>query len=321
MPDPPVPSSRMPHPSSRQKRDSPMIAPTPPVSPSSLYPPTPGTLGDAAPRELEPGYGAHYRLRGVLHSEWTKLRSVRSTTWSLVVTAVLVIGIGILATATEAARWSHETVLRRLTFDPTSLSLTGLLLGQLAIGVLGILVMTAEYGSGTIRATFAAIPNRLLVLVAKTAVYAVVALVVSEALAFAAFAIGQLILTGSTPHAVLGQPGVLRAVAGGGLYLAVLGLLALGIATIVRHTAGAISAFVGVLFILPLIVQALPTSISNAVARYLPAVIGVRMMTVHVGFRGNDAPTFGPWVGLAILVGYAVVVLAVGAWLLVRRDA
>lgn len=316
-----MPSPRMTGPRSRQKRDRLMIAPTPPASPSTLGPPATDTVGDVAPRVPNSGAGAHYHLSGVLHSEWTKVRSVRSTTWSLVVTALLVIGIGILATATEAARWSHETVLKRLTFDPTSLSLTGLLLGQLAIGVLGILVMTAEYGSGTIRATFAAVPNRLLVLVAKTTVYAVVALVVSEALAFAAFIIGQVILTGSTPHAALGQPGVLRAVAGGGLYLAVLGLLALGIATIVRHTAGAISAFVGVLFILPLVVQALPTSISNAVARYLPAVIGVRMMSVHVGFRSTDAPTFGPWVGMAILVGYTVVVLAVGAWLLVRRDA
>ncbi|MDA8356332.1 MAG: ABC transporter permease [Actinomycetota bacterium] len=279
---------------------------------SSGSDPTPSAHGE------RPG---HYRLSGVLKSEWTKLRSVRSTTWSLVVTAILVIGIGILATATEADRWSHETLLQHLTFDPTSLSLTGLLLGQLAIGVLGILVMTAEYGSGTIRATLAAVPNRLLVLLAKTAVYAVVALVVSEVLAFAAFFIGQAILAGSAPHAVLSQAGVLRAVAGGGLYLAVLGLLALGIATIVRHTAGAISTFVGVLFILPLVVEALPSSISDAVAKYLPAVIGVRMMTVHVGLRAAQAPTFGPWVGFAILCGYAVVVLVLGGWLLVRRDA
>jgi len=297
-----------------------MTTPTALGSPATLMSSLPTRTDATSSIAFGAARAGHYRLSGVLRSEWTKVRSVRSTTWSLVVTAILVIGIGILATATEADRWSHETLIKRLTFDPTSLSLTGLLLGQLAIGVLGILVMTAEYGSGTIRATFAAVPNRLLVLVAKTAVYAAVALVVSEGLAFAAFFIGQAILTGSTPHAALGQAGVLRAVAGGGLYLAVLGLLALGIATIVRHTAGAISAFVGILFILPLVVQALPSSISNAVAKYLPAVIGVRMMTVHVGFRGTGAPTFGPWAGLAILVGYTIAILVVGAWLLVRRD-
>jgi len=281
----------------------------------------PSAIPSAVPSAAPPPAGAgHYRFSGVLRSEWTKLRTVRSTTWSLAVTVLLTLGIGILATATEAARWSHATLVDRLTFDPTSLSLTGLLLGQLAIGVLGILVMTAEYGTGTIRATLAAIPNRLLVLAAKTLVFAVVATVVGEALSFAAFFIGQAILTGSTPHALLGQPGVLRAVAGGGLYLGVLGLLALGLATIVRHTAGAISTFVGVLFILPLVVQALPSSIAHAVSKYLPAVIGVRMMTVDVGFR-SSGPTFSPWVGLAILFGYAVLALAAGAWVLVRRDA
>lgn len=281
------------------------------------------TASAAAPTtgSLEPPVRSHFHYSGALGAEWTKLRSVRSTTWSLLATVALTIGIGILATATEANRWAHASALERLTFDPTSLSLTGMLFGQLAIGVLGALVMTAEYGTGTIRATLAAVPNRPMVLAAKTAVFAVVAAVVAEVVSFAAFFIGQAILNGSAPHATLGMPGVLRAVVGGGLYLAVLGLLALGLATIVRHTAGAISTFVGILFILPLIVQALPSSISHAVSRYLPAVIGVRMMTVNLGFRGGDGPTFSPWVGLAVLGGYAVAALAVGCWLLVRRDA
>jgi hypothetical protein len=113
---------------------------------------------------------------------------------------------------------------------------------------------------------------------------------------------------------------VVRAVVGAGLYLAVLGLLALGIATVIRHTAGAISAFVGVVLVLPLIVQALPASISDALARYLPANIGLVMFSTH-GVPDRIASAFSPWTGFGILVLYAAVFLAVGGWMLVRRDA
>jgi ABC-2 type transport system permease protein len=267
-----------------------------------------------------PGGRGHYGPAAVLRSEWTKLRSVRSTTWSLAATVLLTVGIGILATGTEASRWAHASLRDRLTFDPTSLSLTGLIFGQLAIGVLGILVISAEYGTGSIRSTFAAVPNRPLVLAAKAIVFTAVSTVIGVAVSFIAFFVGQAILTGTTPHAAIGDPGVLRAVVGGGLYLAVLGLLALGLATMIRHTAGSISAFVGVLFILPLIVEALPSSIRDAVGKYLPANIGATMTTVHPGFR-SDIPTFSPWVGFAILCGYAALALALGCWLLVRRDA
>jgi ABC-type transport system involved in multi-copper enzyme maturation permease subunit len=261
-----------------------------------------------------------YRASGALRSEWTKLRSVRSTTWSLAALVVLSIGIGILATATEASRWANASALDRLTYDPTALSLTGLLFGQLAIGVLGILVVSAEYGTGTIRATLAAIPNRPMVLAAKAAVFTTVSVVVGLATSFAAFFIGQALLTGSAPHTTLAAPGVARAVIGGGLYLAVLGLLALGLATIIRHTAGAISAFVGILFVLPLITQALPSSLRDSIGKYLPAEIGGTLTTVVPGFR-SGASAFSPWVGFAILCGYAVVALGVGAWLLQHRDA
>jgi uncharacterized membrane protein len=109
-------------------------------------------------------------------------------------------------------------------------------------------------------------------------------------------------------------------VVGAGLYLAVLGLLALGLATIIRHTAGAISAFVGAVLVLPLIVQALPTSISNAVARYLPANIGLVLFSTN-GAPDRVGPAFSPWTGFALLVLYTVVTLGIGCWVLVRRDA
>jgi ABC-type transport system involved in multi-copper enzyme maturation permease subunit len=261
-----------------------------------------------------------YTVAGALRSEWTKLRTVRSTTWSLVATAVLTLAICALATGTEASRWAHAGIGERMAFDPTSLSLAGFLFGQLAIGVLGVLVVSAEYNTGTIRATFAAIPNRWLVLAAKVAVFTVVAFVVGEILAFVSFFMGQAILSGSTPHAVLSQPQVLRAVIGGGLFLTVLGLFALGLGAIIRHTAGAITAFVGIFFVVPLIVETLPSSIKDAVGKYLPDNIGATMTTVKQGFR-TDVPTFSPWASFGLLCAYAAVALIIGGVLLARRDA
>jgi ABC-2 type transport system permease protein len=280
-------------------------------------------------------------LRRAMAAEWTKLWSVRSTMWTLVATVVAVLGLCAISTGTVGPSDIID--------DPTRRSLIGIFLGQLIFGVLGVLVMSAEYGTGTIRATLSAVPRRPVVLTAKILVFGAVAVVVSEILTFSAFAVGQAILSakhavGSSafaaqhaqqlgvkiPHniqavlssgsASLGQPGVLRAVVGGGLYLAVLGLLALGLATIIRHTAGAISTFAGVVLVLPLIVQALPTSISNAVARYLPANIGVVMFSTH-GAPDRVGPAFSPWTGFALLALYTVVTLGLGCWVLVRRDA
>ena len=282
----------------------------------------PSGAGLAAPRTAAPGSvvpAGHYRVAGVLRAEFTKLRTLRSTTWSLLVTTVLTIGIGVLATSLAVSHWSQRSPIDRATFDPISRSLSGLLFAQLAIGVLGVLVMSGEYGTGTIRATLAAVPNRPLVLAAKTVVFGAVALVVSEVLSFCAFLIGQGIMSGTTPTASLGQSVALRAVIGGGLYLTVLGLFALGLATILRHTAGAISVFVGVLLILPLILQALPESIIQAVGKYLPANIGVSIMSTS-GSR-LEVHTFTPWVGLAILCGYAAAALLLGGWVMLRRDA
>lgn len=297
-------------------------------------------LGASTPPAIEQPPG-RVGLRRAMAAEWTKLWSVRSTLWTLIATGLAVVGLCALSTGTVSPS--------EIIDDPTRRSLIGVFLGQLIFGVLGVLVMSAEYGTGTIRATLSAVPRRPVVLTAKVLVFGVVAVVVSEILAFTAFALGQAILSAkhavgtsaavaqrahqlgvkvphnvqallSTGSASLGQPGVLRAVIDGGLYLAVLGLLALGLATIIRHTAGAISTFVGVVLVLPLIVQALPTSISDAVARYLPANIGLVLFSTD-GAPGRIGPEFSPWVGFALLVLYAAVTLGLGCWVLVSRDA
>jgi ABC-type transport system involved in multi-copper enzyme maturation permease subunit len=236
--------------------------------------------------------------------------------WTLGVTVLLGIGLSVLATAETRAHWSTMSFGDRITFDATRTSLIGIFFGQFTIGILGVLVMSAEYGSGTIRATLSAAPRRPLVLIAKASVFGAVALVVSEIVAFIAYFVGQALLTAPAVHTTLSSPGALRAVAGSGLYLCVLGLFALGLATIIRHTAGAISAFIGILLVLPIIVSALPSSISNSVEKFLPAHIGQSLVSLTTGPR-----SFAPWPGFLLLCGYAAGSLIIGSLLLVRRDA
>jgi hypothetical protein len=147
-------------------------------------------------------------------AEWVKIRSVRSTIWTLTAMTVLTLGVAVIAGATIPGQWYTFSASQRATFGPTSISLKGLLFGQLVIGVLGVMVMSAEYGTGTIRATLAAIPNRPLIVATKAAVFAMIAAVVGQVLSFVAFFVAQALLSSPAPHASLGQPGVLRAVVG-----------------------------------------------------------------------------------------------------------
>jgi hypothetical protein len=266
-----------------------------------------------------PIVGRHLRVSSTLKSEWIKLRTVRSTMWSLVTMAVITVGLAVIAGLTISGRWNSMSPGERLSFDPTSVTLTGLVFGQLVIGVLGVLAMSAEYGTGTIRATLAAVPHRPMVLATKSAIFAAVALVVGEALSFIAFLVGQAVLRSPAPHASLSQPGVLRAVVGGGLVIPVLGLFALGLATIIRHTAGAISAFVGTLLVLPLLVQALPSSIGHPIAKFLPLQISEIMTSVKHSVGQSQA--LSPWMGFGVLCAYAIGALVIGGVLMARRDA
>lgn len=258
-----------------------------------------------------------YRFTGLVRSEWTKLWSVRSTTWTLLATAVVTLALSVLGTSQASSSWSTAAAATRRIFDPTSQSLQGVIYSQLVIGVLGVLVVSSEYATGTIRVTLAAAPSRTKVLAAKVVVFVVVAAVVGEALSFAGFFLGQGLLHAPAPHASIGQPEVLRAVAGSGLILAVLGVFALGLATIIRHTAGAITAYVIALLVLPLAIGALPMPTQNAVDEFLPAHIGFTMTSTQTV---TDHPAFPPWGGLALLACYAAAALAVGLLSLRRRD-
>jgi len=266
-------------------------------------------------RAAEPS--AAVQGRRILAGEWTKLRSVRSTTITLAVNALVCIGLGVLICYGVASRWSERSPAERAQFDPSSLSLSGLFLGQLIIGTLGVLIISAEYSTGTIRATLGAIPQRRAVLVGKAAVFAAVILVVSLVTCFAAFLLGQVVLDGKGIGTSLSQPGVLRVVLGGALYLTVVGLLGLGLGTLLRSTAAGISAVVGLLFVLPILANFLPSDIRVHVAKFLPSEAGAAIWTLHP----RAAESLSPWVGFGLLCAYALAALVAGSVVLARRDA
>src|SRR6185437_13383392 len=203
-----------------------------PVTTTSPVTPTRGPADPAA--------GRHAGFAGLLRAEWTKIRSVRSTVWTLVIFVVVCIGFtALIAWLTESNWFGPRAAARnlRVLADPVGFILgTGIGLGQLAIAVLGVLIITSEYSTGVIRASLLAVPRRLPVLAAKAVVFAVLLLVVTEIVAFCSFFVGSAILHAHVP-VVLGDPGVTRAVIGAGLYLTVLGLLALAIGTMITHTA------------------------------------------------------------------------------------
>jgi ABC-2 type transport system permease protein len=249
----------------------------------------------------------------VLRSEWTKLRSVRSTYWTGLIAVLAVIGVCVIVCIKWADDIRHLPVDK---LDPTLASLNGIFLAQVAFGTLGVLVISSEYGTGMIRATFGAVPQRRAVLAAKAFVFTAVTLVVGEVLSFAAFGIGQAILSGAHAGASLSQPQVLRAVVGGGLYLAAIGLLGFGVGALVRHTAGALSALFGVLFALTALADLLPTSWRNDVMPYLPANAGTQIFSVA---RTHDS--LAPWMGLGVLCLYAAAAIITATVLVTRRDA
>jgi ABC-2 type transport system permease protein len=255
---------------------------------------------------------------GVIKSEWIKLRSLRSTWFSLAAMVLIVDGIGTLFSALHAHRMESGGGPKiQLNFDATQVSLRGVFLAQLAIGVLGVLVITGEYGTGMIRSSLAAVPRRRPVLVAKAVVFAIVTFVVSLPTTFLGFELGQLAQRSTHSQADLSTPGAVRAIVGGAVYLTLIGLLAVGIGFIVRNTAGALATLFGVVLVLPLLTNALPDPYSTDVAKFLPLNIGARV----VATTDYDPTLFGPWAGIGLLALYALVTLGIGAYVLSRRDA
>jgi ABC-2 type transport system permease protein len=244
--------------------------------------------------------------------EWIKLSTVRSTGWLLGLLVVGVLGVGILLMALSTP--DSIGAENMATFDPTLGSLSGLMVAELVMSVLGVLVITGEYSSGMIRATLAAVPDRPLLLAAKAAVLGAVTVAAGEALAFIAFFAGQAVAHEGLPTASLGDPGVLRAVLFGGVYPVYIALTALGIGALIRNTAGAIAAGIGWFFLLPRLVYLIPHH--QGVLKFLPNEIMGTLASAQP--QPGELPT---WAGLLMLCLYAAAALAIGGLVMSRRDA
>ncbi len=275
--------------------------------------PNPAAAPAARPAYLRPQKVTQAR---VLRSEWTKLRTQPSALWALLSAVILITAFGILYSLLREARPPHGTAAIR-TFDPAAVSLSGVQLAQIAVGVLGVLLITSEYATGLIRTTLAAVPRRLPVLWGKAALLAAAIVAVSLPAAFAAFLAGQSILGRQHLAVPLSQPGVARAVIGSALFLAVAGLLGLGLGTLLRSTAGGIAALFGLLLAVQIIAGFLPGSWSQDVGKYLPATAGLAVTAV----RPDPATSLSPWTGFGVFCLYAAVLLSLAAVRMRRGDA
>ncbi len=276
---------------------------------------------------------------GAARSEFTKIRSVRSTYWTLLALVLASVGIGALFSwgqTQRLLRFERGTTLRggkipaglaqhvasEIHSQAASISLFGLIFGQLIIIVLGALAITSEYSTGMIRTSLTAMPRRGTVFAAKAVVFSMVALVIGLVTSFLAFFAGQAILSTQHVDVTPGQPNVLRTVIGGGLFLAVCGLLSFGIGAMLRHTAGAIAAGIGLMFVLWILSQFLPGPPSGwfgqeDIDKWIPFNAGSTIWES----QANGLHPFSPWIGFAVFCAYTAVAIVGGVIVFLRRDA
>ena len=257
---------------------------------------------------------------GLLSAEWTKIRSVRSTLWSLLAFMIVAIGFSALIIIVISNTWNspgnHPNHVRLLE-DPTAVLFgAGFGLGQLAICVLGVIVMSSEYSTGAIRASLLAVPRRLPMLAAKALVFGLLDFVVSAITVFAVFFITTAILR-SHISITLSTTGVTRACIGGILYLTVLGLFSLAIGGLIRHTAGAIATVIALVLVVPPLISLIPGTIANHVHGYLPTIAGT--LVAQTSQQSGDV--LSPWQGFGVFCIWTVVLLGACGYLLIHRDA
>jgi ABC-2 type transport system permease protein len=274
---------------------------------TATVPAAPARTRAVPPASRRPG------LPGALRSELTKILSVRSTYWTLLTQVVASLGWAVLFCAGTVSHPAGRV-------NPAFASLMGqVALGELVIVVLGALVITSEYSTGMIRTSLAVLPRRGVLYAGKATVFAAVTFTVSLVTSFVDFFVGQAILASKHLNTTLAQPGVLRAVLLSAAIVTVFGLLAYGTGAIIRHTPGAITSMIGVIFLIPLLAQALPTPWYHDIVRWLPG--GQALSPIASSASWAPPYLFPAWGEFAVFCGYAVVLLAIGAWSFIRRDA
>jgi ABC-type transport system involved in multi-copper enzyme maturation permease subunit len=279
--------------------------------------------------------GIGVNLMRVMRSEWVKFRSLRSSYWTLAIAAALLIGFAAFITSIIAnaeieaevdlllSQAQNLAMTDILVAFLVNMSLGGLWLAQLAIGVLGVLMVTGEYSTGMVRASFAAVPGRTSVIIAKAVVAGLVVLVTMTVAAFAAFFLAQVVLAGRDLEISLSGDGVVRALFGVGLYTALLAIAAGALGWLLRSAAAAISVLVGILILLPIALALVPVDWVADIVEYLPGNAGQAIVTLDLGI-GREGPFgtgLGPWEGLAVFVAWTLVALIGAAYVVRRRDA
>ncbi|MFD5462302.1 ABC transporter permease subunit [Kitasatospora sp. NPDC127059] len=249
----------------------------------------------------------------ILRSEWTKIRSVRSTVWTLALAFVVTVGIGALLSLLTNNNFTEFRRHQETPFDATGTAFSGIMLGELAIIVFGVLAIGNEYSSGMIRVTLAAVPQRGTLLAGKALVLGGLAFLVSLVTAFVTFFVGQALLG---PHSTtLSEPNVLRAVLGAALYLTMLCLFSAGVTAMLHNQTLALGVLVPFFFLLSPILSAVPKV--KTLAHYFPDYAGSRMLLVY---EQNGQP-YGPWAGFTICLAWTLAALIGGALVLKNRDA
>jgi ABC-2 type transport system permease protein len=273
----------------------------------------------ASPAHTPPAAAGRAGFGHLMLSEWTKLRTVRSTIWSLILLAVLTLGLTGLITGITSAQWNTIGAATRATLitDPVGAILNAPIeFGQLTIIVLGVLAISSEYSTGAIRSSLLAVPRREPMLAAKALVFTMLVFVLSEIICFAAFFLGAAVLHSHAPVS-LGDSNVARAVIGAGLYLTVLGLFSMAIAGLIRHTAGAIAGVIAFVIILEPLSQLIPGTWGNHIHDYLPTAAGRLVYIIHP-VSGQVLPAWG---GFAVFCAWTAALIIAWAVTLRLRDA
>lgn len=252
----------------------------------------------------------------VLGSEWTKIYTVKSTYWTVLATLVVTIGLSVLLAAVFVGQYDKLDPLERATFDPASWGMIGINFGVLILAVLGVLVITSEYATGMIRTSLTAVPHRARFFAAKALVLVALSFAVGQLAAFISFFLSQAVFSTKDLDASIGDPGMLRAVFGAGLYLTFVPLFAYAIGAIMRHTAGSITTALGVLFVLPLITSFVPGDLGQNIRKFLPSSAGSAITIAH-----ESKAYLSPLAGFTLFLAYTGALLLLAYSLFQQRDA
>ncbi|WFE35223.1 ABC transporter permease subunit [Micromonospora sp. WMMD975] len=255
-------------------------------------------------------------LTGVLAGEWTKVRSLRSMAYGALLALAMGAGFGMLTSYAAGRDYARSSAEARASFDPAASSLRVYLSIQLVLGILGVLTITSEYASGTIRASLGAVPRRSRLLAAKVAVFTAGALVLGQLVALLAFLVGQPVMAAQgAPSTTLGAPGVLLAVVGAGLVMTAVGVLGVALGVLTRSTAAGLITVAVLTVLVPSFIPALPEPLSSVLGRYWPTTAAAQLTKVV-----PDAGALDGWAGLGLLAALVSAALAAAFVVFGRRD-